>query len=132
MKNQIAIALPSDWCTVARAGEILGLSQRQVRRYIRDGVLAGGTPQVGAREQARQKTMVRVDEVMELRTARAKLAPAPVDNCDAATDRGRPWVPEEYRNAAAPGACGKRYSEAPEFMCGQAFGHNGPHEYDRA
>ena len=58
------------WGTYAWAAEQLGLSVRQVGRYVRDGILTASRPRVGSRESARTKLMVSVDAVMELKRAR--------------------------------------------------------------
>lgn len=69
--NQLKISTPTDWCTYARAAEILGVSLRQVGRLVANPnvQLHAITPQVGARESARGKRVLSVDDVLALRDA---------------------------------------------------------------
>lgn len=71
MRIQTAIASAQDWCTIAYASEILGVSMRQVGRYVRAGRLHAHRPRVGSRESDRHKAILSVDEVFALRDARA-------------------------------------------------------------
>jgi hypothetical protein len=77
MRIQTALASPSDWCTMAYAAELLGVSLRQVGRYVADGVLQGYRPRVGTRESTRHKMILHVDEVRRLRDAREVVKGAP-------------------------------------------------------
>jgi hypothetical protein len=70
MRIQTALASPKDWCTLAYAAEVLGVSLRQVGRYVADGVLQGYRPRVGARESSRSHLILHVEEVIRLRDAR--------------------------------------------------------------
>lgn len=60
----------AEFCTIAWAAERLGLSVRQVGRYVVDGTLSGVTPLTGSRESKRHKRMIRVNDVERLRDAR--------------------------------------------------------------
>lgn len=61
----------TEYCTIAYAAERLGLSVRQVGRYVLDGTLTGITPLTGSRESQRHKRMVRVADVERLKLARS-------------------------------------------------------------
>jgi predicted site-specific integrase-resolvase len=71
MRIQTAIASAQDWCTIAYAAELLGVSMRQITRYLAEGKLHGHRPRVGSRESARHKAILNVDEVLAFRDARA-------------------------------------------------------------
>lgn len=68
--SQLKIEMPSDWATMAWAAEQLGVSLRQVGRYVQAGILTAYTPRCGSRETHRHKRMVSVDEVRDLKRAR--------------------------------------------------------------
>lgn len=57
------------WGTVAWAAEQIGVSGRQVYRWIQDGTLTGQHARHGSRESGRRHLILDVDEV--LRFARA-------------------------------------------------------------
>jgi cobalamin biosynthesis protein CobD/CbiB len=66
MRNQS----PAEWCTQAAAAELLGVSLRQVGRYVADGTLTGQHPICGSRESKRHKVIISLDEVRTLAAAR--------------------------------------------------------------
>lgn len=68
--EQLKIKSAADFGTYAWAAEVLGLSARQVGRYVAAGILAGSQPLCGSRESARTKRMVNVEDVLELKRAR--------------------------------------------------------------
>lgn len=68
--KQIKIATSADFGTYAWAAEQLGVSVRQVGRYVNAGLLTSERPLCGSRESARTKLMVRCDQVRELKRAR--------------------------------------------------------------
>lgn len=67
----MALADPSDWGTLAWAAETLGVSERQVRRYVRDKQLTAYRPRIGTRETSRRFPMLSVAQVQDLARARA-------------------------------------------------------------
>jgi hypothetical protein len=71
MRIQTAIASAQDWCTIAYAAEVLGVSMRTITRYLAAGTLHGHKPRVGSRESSRHKAILSVDEVLALRDALA-------------------------------------------------------------
>jgi DNA-binding transcriptional MerR regulator len=68
--EQTKIPVADDWCTVAYAAEQLDVSQRQIMRYVSEGVLTAHQPRVGSRESARHKRVLSTAQVRELRNAR--------------------------------------------------------------
>jgi hypothetical protein len=72
--EQLTIPNPKDWCTVAYAAVLLGLSARQVRRYVGAGTLLAYVPRVGPHEERRKHLLLAVAQVEELRAARLKTA----------------------------------------------------------
>jgi hypothetical protein len=68
--EQLKIKSAADFGTYAWAAEVLGLSVRQVDRYVRQGILRGVQPRCGSRESARHKRMVDVEAVLTLKAAR--------------------------------------------------------------
>jgi hypothetical protein len=69
--DEIRILRSDDFGTYAWAAELLGVSVRQVGRYVAAGVLDSARPLCAVRESARTKLMVRADQVRELKRARA-------------------------------------------------------------
>jgi hypothetical protein len=68
--EQLKIKSAADFGTYAWAAEVLGLSVRQVGRYVSVGILHGAQPLCGSRESARTKRMVNVEDVLALKRAR--------------------------------------------------------------
>jgi hypothetical protein len=68
--DQMKIKSAGDFGTYAWAAELLGLSVRQVCRYVAAGILDGAQPLCGSHESARTKRMVDVDQVLALQQAR--------------------------------------------------------------
>jgi predicted site-specific integrase-resolvase len=68
--EQLKITAPTDWGTMAWAAEQLGVSIRQVNRYIEAGTLEVFTPRCGTRETKRHKRVVSCEQVRELKRAR--------------------------------------------------------------
>jgi hypothetical protein len=68
--EQLKIKSAADFGTYAWAAEVLGLSVRQVGRYVTAGILHGAAPLCGSRESARTKQMVDVEQVLALKRAR--------------------------------------------------------------
>lgn len=73
---QEALPLPniSDFCTIQYAAAKLGRSDRTVRRWVADGVLAGHVPRVAAGETG--PTLLWVQNVLELRAALSRIGKA--------------------------------------------------------
>jgi excisionase family DNA binding protein len=72
--TQTAIAIGPDLGTVPWAAETLNLSQRHVRRLLRDGKLKTVRPRRGSTESQNRCTLVFVDEVLEYKRARQVVA----------------------------------------------------------
>jgi predicted site-specific integrase-resolvase len=68
--KQLEITAPTDWGTMQWAAEMLGVSVRQVNRYVAAGRLTMVTPRCGARETKGYKRMVSVAQTLELKRAR--------------------------------------------------------------
>jgi hypothetical protein len=68
--EQLKIKTAADFGTYAWAAETLGLSVRQIGRYVKVGILHGAQPMCGAGESARTKRMVNVEDVLALKRAR--------------------------------------------------------------
>jgi hypothetical protein len=68
--EQLKIQSVSEWGTYGWAAEVLGLSLRQVGRLVKAGTLSERTPRCGARESARHKRLVSVEQVLALKAAR--------------------------------------------------------------
>lgn len=64
MNNQLSIRAATDWCTVAWAAEQIGVSGRQVYRWVQDGTLVGQTARHGTRESGRRHLILDVDDVL--------------------------------------------------------------------
>lgn len=78
MKNQMAISASSDFCTVAWAAELCGVSMRTITRAMEpeDGrapALTRVQPLVGSRESGRRHTLLYVEEVRRYHDARILL-----------------------------------------------------------
>lgn len=71
----MTLADPTDWCTIAYAAERIGVSQRQVRRFIAAGSLTGYRPRVGKAESGRRHILLGAAAVDVFATAH-KLATA--------------------------------------------------------
>lgn len=73
---QEALPLPnvSDFCTIQYAAAKLGRSERTVRRWVADGVLAGQKPRAAAGEVP--PTLLCVAHVTELRAALSRIGRA--------------------------------------------------------
>ena len=56
--NQMAMANPSDWCTIGWAARKLGVSERSVRRYIDEGRLNAYEPRKLGGETPQRMLMV--------------------------------------------------------------------------
>lgn len=69
MKDQMVISDIRDWGTLIWAAEQLGVSEQQVRRYVKRGLLSVQCPRGGSREAGRR--LVLVAEVLAFRQARA-------------------------------------------------------------
>lgn len=68
--EQLKINSAADFGTYAWAAEVLGLSVRQVARYVQAGILNGAQPLCASRESARTKRLVCVEDVLILQRAR--------------------------------------------------------------
>lgn len=66
---QLAFPASGDFCTVAWAAELLGMSQRGVAKLVQDGRLREHMPLVGSRESKRHKRLLSADEVREYKRA---------------------------------------------------------------
>lgn len=69
MKDQMVISDIRDWGTLIWAAEQLGVSEQQVRRYVKQGLLSVQYPRGGSRESGRR--LVLVAEVQTFKMARA-------------------------------------------------------------
>lgn len=69
------IPVGEDYCTVAFAAELAGVSVRTVVRAIRDEVLVGVRPRTGSRESGRHKTMLHTAQVRDWVRARKMVKP---------------------------------------------------------
>lgn len=67
--TQLAFPSSKDFCTLAWAAELLGMSHRSVAKLVADGRLKDHTPLVGSRESKRHKRMLSADEVREYKRA---------------------------------------------------------------
>ncbi len=67
--TQLAFPSSGDFCTVAWAAELLGLSHRGVARLVQDGKLKEHMPLTGSRESTRHKRLLSADEVRAYRRA---------------------------------------------------------------
>lgn len=72
--TQTKIPMGNDYCTVAWAAELAGVSMRTVTRAIGAGALHGATPRTGRRESRRHKQMLLTEEVRAWNEARKLLA----------------------------------------------------------
>lgn len=75
MKNQMSIAHPADFCTVAWAAELCGVSQRTIRRATypagdKPPALTRVQPLTGTTESGRRHTLLYADEVRRYADAR--------------------------------------------------------------
>lgn len=68
--EQLKLADPGDWCTVAYAAERIDVSQRTIRRMIITGALRGYQVRHGSRETGRRHVILAVAEVLEFERAR--------------------------------------------------------------
>jgi hypothetical protein len=73
--TQTMIPVGEDYCTVAYAAELAGVSIRTVTRAVGDGVLASTRPRCGSRESTRHKMMLHTHQVREWVAARKLLSP---------------------------------------------------------
>jgi excisionase family DNA binding protein len=72
MNNQtLPLPNPGDWCAVAGAAQLLGVSRRTVERMIVDGRLVGYVPYGGSRRVASQ--ILWMHEVRDLAAALARV-----------------------------------------------------------
>lgn len=67
--SQPKIPLVADFCTVAYAAERIGVSQRQVRRWVAAGVLHGQHAKHGSRETGRRHVILADAEVTQFARA---------------------------------------------------------------
>jgi hypothetical protein len=73
--TQTMIPVGEDYCTVAYAAELAGVSIRTVVRAVGDGVLVATRPRCGSRESARHKLMLHTSQVRQWVAARTMLRP---------------------------------------------------------
>lgn len=67
--TQLVFPSSKDFCTVAWAAELLGMSIRSVLRLVADGKLSSFSPLVGSHESGRHKRMLSADQVREYKRA---------------------------------------------------------------
>ena len=72
--KQMMLPVGDDYCTVAYAAELAGVSIRTVTRAVSDGILAATKPRCGSRESARHKLMLSTPQVRDWVAARDMLA----------------------------------------------------------
>jgi hypothetical protein len=72
--TQLALANPSDWCSIAWAASRIVCDERTVRRLVDDGKLRAHYPRLAPGESSRHKMMLYVVEVERFAEARALVA----------------------------------------------------------
>jgi hypothetical protein len=80
--NQTMIPVGGDYCTVAWAAELAGVSIRTVDRAIRDELLSATRPRTASRESDRHKTMLHTAQVREWVAARKLIRREDARGCE--------------------------------------------------
>jgi hypothetical protein len=80
--EQTMIPVGGDYCTVAYAAELAGVSIRTVDRAINDGLLSTTRPRTGSRESERRKTLLHTPQVREWVAARKMIRREDARGCE--------------------------------------------------